>query len=113
MQCIICLSDEGEVVQKGCCCRGDAGAVHIDCMIEVATHESEHRNSRSAWHQCSTCTISFTSDVSLALAKAWMAHVESGRANEREIASAKLNMAMELEWLGEYVEAEADRKSVM
>lgn len=53
MQCNICLDDEGEVVQRGCCCRGDAGAAHVACLVEVAVHSRQ--NTQNAWATCGTC----------------------------------------------------------
>ena len=34
--CIICLDAEGELLQRGCCCRGDAGLAHLHCLVELA-----------------------------------------------------------------------------
>lgn len=76
-QCIICLSDEGEVVQKGCHCRGDNGAVHIDCLTELAAHHSGTRDEWQAWEICGTCNAAFGGDTALRLAKAWFYRVES------------------------------------
>ena len=72
MQCTICLDDEGDVVQRGCCCRGDAGAVHLQCLIDLATHAADNgmASRRSAWRQCGMCKQRFTGSVRLGLAEA-------------------------------------------
>eukprot|EP00035_Acanthoeca_spectabilis_P019138 m.415637 g.415637 ORF g.415637 m.415637 type:complete len:171 (+) comp16824_c1_seq11:176-688(+) len=92
MNCIICLDDEGSVVQKGCCCRGDAGAVHTDCLIELAVHSTEHRHDVGPWERCETCDEPFTGATAMTLAKAWMDRTATMDpvAEERLIAQANL-----------------------
>ena len=85
-ECTICLDDEGDVVQRGCCCRGDAGAVHLQCLIDLAAHANDNDldNSWSAWWECGTCKRKFTGTVRLGLAEAWFARVESREEDDDE-----------------------------
>lgn len=109
MQCTICLSDEGEVVQKGCFCRGDAGAAHVECLIELAKHNRENNGDWLGWQECGTCKARFTGPVQRALAKAWFACVESLHLppGTEEHTGALLNLACDLNENGEYTEAES------
>ena len=79
IQCTICLDDEGDVAQRGCCCRGDAGAVHLQCLIDLATHTTDNDlgSGWTAWWQCGTCKQALTGTVQLELAEAWFARVET------------------------------------
>lgn len=77
MQCQICLSNDGEVVQKGCYCRGDAGAVHLECLIELATYTaSSAADETCAWTMCGVCKGDFDGPVVRGLAAAWLARTE-------------------------------------
>eukprot|EP00038_Savillea_parva_P027433 m.59523 g.59523 ORF g.59523 m.59523 type:complete len:517 (-) comp7898_c0_seq1:272-1822(-) len=68
-RCTICLDTEGEIVQRGCYCRGDGGAVHLPCLIQLACYNDEHHN-WLPWVACGVCKGSFTGDVQLGLAEA-------------------------------------------
>ena len=65
--CPVCLESEGQLLQRGCCCRGDSGVVHLKCMVQVATHAA----SVQAWWCCGTCKQNFTGAVQIGLARAW------------------------------------------
>ena len=66
--CVICLDAEGELLQRGCCCRGDAGLAHLHCLVELAVHDEKSKNTFAAWHQCGTCKANFTGWVQHGLA---------------------------------------------
>eukprot|EP00035_Acanthoeca_spectabilis_P032972 m.21409 g.21409 ORF g.21409 m.21409 type:complete len:464 (+) comp5684_c0_seq1:162-1553(+) len=86
MQCTICLSDEGEVIQKGCHCRGDNGAVHLDCLLQLAAHSSATAGRWHAWEYCSTCDHAFNGASAYGLAKCW---VDSVTDREKAVASGE------------------------
>lgn len=110
MQCTICLDSEGEVVQKGCCCRGDAGAAHIDCLVALATHESSTRADHSHWMRCSTCKDFFTGIVDDRLGKAWDSRVAERPRGDHERLVADCHRARRLCLNAHYAEAEALHK---
>ena len=62
--CTICLSSDAHVIQRGCCCRGDSGWIHLECMVELAIHTEEHaeepQNCMKGWWECGTCKQGFT-----------------------------------------------------
>eukprot|EP00035_Acanthoeca_spectabilis_P019146 m.415591 g.415591 ORF g.415591 m.415591 type:complete len:245 (+) comp16824_c1_seq6:123-857(+) len=72
MNCTICLDDEGSVVQKGCCCRGDLGAIHIDCLIELATHSTVTLDDFTPWERCTTCGEPYTGDTLTTVTTSWV-----------------------------------------
>ena len=62
--CAICEqgSDAGELLQRGCDCRGAAGVVHLICLAAQASYEDVQQNLRG-WTHCRTCTAEFTGKV--------------------------------------------------
>ena len=60
-RCTICWcgrgGDSGELLQRGCCCRGDIGLVHLECITKLAAH-AQTGGSRDAWYSCGTCSAS-------------------------------------------------------
>jgi tetratricopeptide (TPR) repeat protein len=111
MHCTICLDSEGEVVQRGCCCRGDAGAVHLACLIESAIHSSESRGDWSGWVQCATCHSQLGGHTQFALAEAMSARVDASEAEADDHGDVNRMYAMGLLGgahyvLGRYSEAE-------
>ena len=65
--CPVCLDSEGELLQRGCGCRGDSGVVHLPCFVQVATHRADCQG----WWCCGTCKQYFTGAVQVGLARAW------------------------------------------
>ena len=100
--CPVCLESEGELLQRGCCCRGDSGVEHLKCMVQVATHAAGHQG----WWCCSTCMQEFTGAVQVGLARAWWATVASNDEGDTERLAAAANLANAHAGQGEYTEAE-------
>ena len=113
MQCTICLGDEGNVVQRGCCCRGEMGAVHVQCLIEYAQHVTDNGTDlewRDRWYTCETCKQVFTGRVLFDLAEALWAHAES---DEDRIWAASIYAAVLEEQCDRYTEAEKIQLEVL
>ena len=53
-ECVICLDSAGEVLQRGCHCRGDAGLAHVRCLAQLAAHGEQTKNSTDGWWTCGT-----------------------------------------------------------
>lgn len=104
LQCTICLDDDGAVVQKGCCCRGDAGAAHLPCLVELATHMTDHNRNWHGWTNCGTCNAGFTGAVLLGLAEARVRRAES-RPDATEKVDATACLAAAQYQQGEYASA--------
>lgn len=83
MQCTICLSDEGDVVQKGCYCRGDAGAVHLDCLIELCSYRSTRPDVEQPWQKCETCNAVFSGRTGTKIAASWFDKVSARDPDDR------------------------------
>ena len=83
--CPVCLESEGELLQRGCCCRGDSGVVHLTCMVQVATHAAGHQG----WWCCGTCKQEFTGAVQVGLARAWWATVAANDEGDRRTARCR------------------------
>eukprot|EP00035_Acanthoeca_spectabilis_P010761 m.189873 g.189873 ORF g.189873 m.189873 type:complete len:443 (+) comp15118_c2_seq3:45-1373(+) len=98
MQCTICLSDEGEVVQKNCHCRGDNGAVHVDCLVDLASHAAETREDWDAWEKCGTCGALFRGHAAFKLAETWFARTDGLGSDDVIRASALMALAREKSW---------------
>lgn len=113
MQCTVCLDSEGTVVQKGCCCRGDAGAVHLDCLIELATHVEDSESDWSAWVYCQTCKGAFTGSAQIGLAHARCARHESRGDDESVTLGSRLDLANALHSAGQYVGAAKIQEEVL
>ena len=90
-RCPICLSgeDSGELLQRGCCCRGDGGLVHLECITQLATHRYTQHDDWGAWQICGTCKEGFTGEIQLGLAHAWMRRVEALPAEEERALRAR------------------------
>ena len=107
--CPVCLESEGELLQRGCCCRGDSGVVHLTCMVQVATHAAGHQG----WWCCGTCKQDFTGAVQVGLARAWWATVAANDEGDAERLAAAGNLAHAHTGQGEYAEAEALQVAVL
>lgn len=103
--CTICLDTEGEVIQQGCCCRGDAGAAHVACLIELAAHAADTRKDWNSWSRCNTCLDYFTGTMQNALAEAWFARVVERDSEDEERSHATTCLADSLYGQGRYAEA--------
>lgn len=112
-QCTICLDDEGTVVQKGCCCRGDAGAVHIACLIELAAHAAGANSDRRPWRVCSVCKTGYTGEAQLELARARKTASDSLPLTHPERLHAMSCLCNALHAYGQYREAEAIEVQVL
>lgn len=112
MQCTICLGDDGEVVQKGCHCRDDAGAVHVSCLIEYATHKVA-RSNRSGWTRCDTCKSRFTGKAQLGLAEARFALAIENPADVAELRVARSDLSAALVDQGRFAEATEQAEVVL
>eukprot|EP00035_Acanthoeca_spectabilis_P008890 m.159848 g.159848 ORF g.159848 m.159848 type:complete len:442 (-) comp14539_c0_seq3:138-1463(-) len=115
MQCTVCLDDTGEVIQRGCCCRGDAGAVHLSCLAQLATHRSTRADGEwsdvMAWVQCETCKEMYTGPAQLGLARTlWDKLKDEEDTNETRL-WAQCVFGTALEDKGLLVEAEAMKKN--
>ena len=107
--CSVCLESEGELLQRGCCCRGDSGVVHLQCMVQVATHATGHQG----WRCCGTCTQGFTGAVQVGLARAWWAMVASNDEGNDERLAAAANLANAHRGQGKHTEAESLQVAVL
>lgn len=103
--CTICLDTEGEVVQRGCCCRGDAGFVHTECLIAVAVHGETSRGSTSGWGICGVCKSRFTGKVLLTLAEERAARSESLDPDDQERLDALSTLSCAYDEVGRWAEA--------
>ena len=84
-RCTMCLEANGELIQRGCCCRADNGTVHLSCIVEAAAY-SPLTNS---WWQCSTCNNDYTGRVQHGLATAMVERADT----ERERLDATVHLA--------------------
>ena len=88
--CTICL--DGEPIQSGCACRGDAGLAHIECRAMAAAH-------LDCWAVCTTCGQAFTGAMQAGLAEAWWVRAQRLPAANLERVAAADNMASHAPWL--------------
>ena len=104
VSCPICLESEGELLQRGCGCRGDSGwvLVHAECIKQVATHGEEWKG----WQTCGTCTQLFTGAGQHGLAIPWWATVASRDESDEQRLAAALFLANAHADQGNYAEAE-------
>lgn len=112
LQCTICLGDDGDVVQKGCYCRGAAGATHLECIIELASHAADTRDDWTSWTDCQVCKSQYTGQVQIVLAQAWharvkerLAHKTLGEDDNDELSYASSCLANALYSEAKYAEA--------
>lgn len=103
--CTICLDEEGEVVQKGCCCRGDSGAAHVECLVQMAVHSTESLRNDLGWTTCGVCKNRFTGDAQLGLARAWYKRTESLAPEDRTRLYSTSVLCNALFAQGKYAEA--------
>ncbi len=103
--CYICYESQPPPIQSGCACRDEAGFVHVDCMVQAAVSQMEHRG-RIAWCQCHTCKQFFTGAMRTGLAEAWWARVRDAVEENAERQSAAYNLGQSLYGEGQYSEAE-------
>ena len=107
--CSVCLESEGELLQRGCCCRGDSGVVHLNCMVQAATYATTYQG----WWCCGTCKQRFTGAVQVGLARAWWATVAANDEGDHERLTAAGNLALAHRSQGKYAEAEALQVAVL
>ena len=108
--CPICLESEGELLQRGCCCRGDSGVVHLTCMVQAATYAATYQG----WWYCGTCKQRFTGAVQVGLARAWWATVVAANdEGDHERIAAAGNLASAHSGMGEHAEAETLQVAVL
>ena len=112
-RCTICLSAEGAVLQRGCCCRGDSGWVHLECITQLAAHKDDHDEDWSGWAACGTCNGDFTGCVQHGLARAWWSRVESLDNGHEDRLAAADNLAVSCGDQGKHAEAEALQREVL
>lgn len=73
MLCSICL-DGGDLVSKGCCCRGDGEWVHVDCVIENTTHRFKaipYQEWYSTYCVCDVCKSAYTGELLYSVSYHW------------------------------------------
>ena len=104
--CPICLSSNGELLQRGCCCRGAAGVVHLQCMISLAEHSNN-------WATCGTCKEQFTGSLLMSLAQEWWSRVESQPEDSEDRMCAAGNLANAYSDQGKYAEAEVLERELL
>lgn len=67
--CYICLESSSDLVTKGCACRGDDAAAHLECMANVELHKRPDLVPMT----CTVCLQSFTSTMTSSLVvAAWV-----------------------------------------
>ena len=91
--CWVCLSDDpsdGRLLHNNCACRGDAGYVHLPCLVQLA------KTNAKRWTSCPTCKQAWTGRVKLGLCSARFAFVEDRPKEDRErlVAACDLTEAM-------------------
>jgi hypothetical protein len=109
--CIICLDSDPPPIQSGCACRSDTGLAHVECPIESAVSQQEHRGN-SVWRECQTCERRFTGAMQKGLAEAWWSRLcdEAVESEERLLAAG--NLAECRRCNGQYAEAERINREV-
>mmetsp|Transcript_4554 Transcript_4554/g.13463 ORF Transcript_4554/g.13463 Transcript_4554/m.13463 type:complete len:333 (+) Transcript_4554:223-1221(+) len=86
-RCYICL--EGENLVRGCACRGDAGFVHIECLVAFAESKDHDDEYEETLLTCRQCEQGFGGHVALAIDRAaWLRF--SGRAERDPYRQATL-----------------------
>jgi hypothetical protein len=110
--CIICLDSDPPPIQSGCACRSDSGLAHVECLIEKAVAQQEHRGN-GVWRECQTCERRFTGAMRTGLAEAWCSRVcdEAAECEERLLAAG--NLAECRLHHGQYAEAERINREVL
>ena len=110
--CIICLDSDPPPIQSGCACRSDTGLAHVECLIEKAVAQQEHRGN-GVWRECQTCGRRFTGAIQKGLAEAWCSRVcdEAAECEERLLAAG--NLAECRLHHGQYAEAERINREVL
>jgi hypothetical protein len=109
--CYICYESAPPPIQSGCACRGEAGFVHIECMVQAAVSQVAHRGT-IAWHTCHTCKQHFTGAMRRGLAEAWWARVRNAEVESNERLGAASNLGHSLKGDGKYGEAERISREV-
>ncbi len=102
--CYVCYGSQPPPIQSGCACRGEAGLVHIGCMVQVAVSQAGHRGD-IAWWGCHTCKQKFTGAMRTGLAEAWWARVRDAVEENAERQSAAYNLGQALCGEGKHAEA--------
>ena len=105
-ECVICL-EGGDVLPCGCCCRGDLGYAHAECLVQAA----RARSGRSGWWQCSVCKRDYTGPVQRVLATTFLAETVDSPPEVR--IEALSNMAAAEEAAGEHASAEAGFEALL
>ena len=83
-ECIICLDSAGEVLQRGCHCRGDAGLAHVRCLALLAVHGEQTKTSIDGWCACGTCKGPFTGQMLRGLAEELWGRVQASQGDIEE-----------------------------
>jgi hypothetical protein len=109
--CYVCYESQPPPIQSGCACRGEAGFVHIECMVQVAVSQVGHRGN-TAWWGSHTCKQHFTGAMRTGLAEAWWARVRDAVEENAERQSAAYNLGQSLCGEGTYGEAERTFREV-
>lgn len=112
MQCTICLDTEGDVIQRGCCCRGDAGAVHLDCLIELA-NAHQRQGDWGGWTKCEVCKGRFTGHVQIGLGRTWFDQVKDRDKTDEERSYAAAALSDALYSQGRYEDAAEMEKDIL
>ena len=103
--CIICLDASPSPIQSGCACRGDSGLAHVDCLVQLAASQQEHRGT-GVWQQCQTCKQDFTGAMQIGLAEAWRSRVAGQPAESLDRLAAESHLANALLHQGKGAQAE-------
>ena len=107
-QCMICLCGSGDLIRKGCACRGSSALVHGGCALRAVVAQLPHRGER-AWAECQTCCQVFTGPMCVALANAWLARTGTVAERHRALSYA----ATASQDMGEYARAERTCRYVL
>jgi len=107
-ECVICLEPDGELLQRGCWCRGDAGLSHLHCLIKLAVHAEQSKTmfEMAAWQECGTCKARFTGKMQHGLAEEYWARAMTLPGDHPDRIGATEAMARSLIDRGKYAEAE-------
>ena len=67
--CHICQEgqENGQLLSKGCGCRGSAEFAHLECLVEYAKHEDGEND---VWTECNECALRYTGVMASRLARA-------------------------------------------
>ena len=115
LSCFLCLDDEhtdGNPIVRDCACRGTAGYVHVDCLVEFAKSKSRQIDSEmksvklgtfsggiaNPWIECITCRQEYlvSSRSRIALASAiWSLHPDPSSSLEWHCLALHVNSTLQ------------------